>query len=661
VPSAARARRRSVALLGLLLLAAGCPRPAEEPPEQAPSAARPVDAAATGAFARTDPWLLTTTDRNAARGNRGIFLGNGYLGATFGPDGGGGVGPDARCFVAGVYDAAENLAPIPAWNRLDLPAEAARGDYQQTLDMKRGLLVTRSGGVTVTSFVSRADPRLAVIRVEGGAPPPEATPPAVASPDTGGVGNGGRGYTLRDEKLGVVVRVRESDEGSGGWTRFVSVARSGEPAPPRFPPRRFEDALAEHTAAWARRWDGRDIVIEGDPEAQQLVHKLLFDLIQSARPGGDDSVPPETWSGDFYKGHIFWDAEVWVFPALLAQHPDLARCILDYRFRHLDEAKRRAKAQGLQGADFPWESAATGREVAPGGFSQGRHVTAGVSWAHWQYWLATGDRAWLRARGWPVLSAVADYWASRARKNPATGKYDVRGVFGPDELKGRVDNNTYTNALARYCLRAAGAAARAVGERANPRWAEVADKIALPFDAANRRYLARENDDGRRTKQADGELVLYPAALPMDAQTAANTFDFHAARPIRNGPAMTASIHALLAARLGRASEAERYFRDAYRPFVRGPFLLFSEKRSLDRCVFATGAGGVLQSVFYGFGRLDWEDFGPAAEGRKEIRAALPASWTRLTITGIRHRGRTFTHTVLPGGRPERETGREPH
>jgi trehalose/maltose hydrolase-like predicted phosphorylase len=94
----------------------------------------------------------------------------------------------------------------------------------------------------------------------------------------------------------------------------------------------------------------------------------MFDLLQSVRPGGDDSVPPETWSGDFYKGHIFWDAEVWMFPALLAQHPDLARNLLDYRFRHLDEARRRAKAQGFAGADFPWESAATGKEVAPAAF-----------------------------------------------------------------------------------------------------------------------------------------------------------------------------------------------------------------------------------------------------------------------------------------------------
>jgi trehalose/maltose hydrolase-like predicted phosphorylase len=192
---------------------------------------------------------------------------------------------------------------------------------------------------------------------------------------------------------------------------------------------------------------------------------------------------------------------VWVFPALLAQHPDLARCILDYRFRHLDEAKRRAKAQGLQGGRLPVGKCGDRARGRPGRVSPGAARDGGRRLGALAVLARHGDRAWLRERGWPVLSAVADYWASRVRKNPATGKYDVRGVFGPDELKGRVDNNTYTNALARYCLQAAGAAAPLVGERANPRWAEVADKIALPFDAANRRYLARENDDGRKTSR----------------------------------------------------------------------------------------------------------------------------------------------------------------
>jgi trehalose/maltose hydrolase-like predicted phosphorylase len=592
-----------------------------------------------GAFAQTDPWLLTTTDPNANRGNHGIFLGNGYLGATFGANGG--AGKDSVCYVAGVYDAKENLLRLPNWHDLGLPAPKSGDKYEQTLDMKRGVLTTKMGGVTITAFASAADPHIAVLHVDG------ASLPASAK----------KGDAIADTPLWIAVR-EVSEPNGNGWTRFVEIQPAARSAS-SIDGLNYEGARAAHEAAWSKLWQEADIQIDGDTEAQQLIHKLMFDLLQSAPSwseppgkfypfyslllGTSNSIPPETWSGDFYKGHIFWDAEVWMFPALLAQYPDRARTVLDYRYRHLPEARALAKKEGCAGVSFPWESAASGNEVAPG-FVNERHITADVGWAAWQYYLATQDKAWLKERGWPLLSGIADYWASRAKKNPATGKYDVRGVVGPDELKGTVDNNTYTNALAGYCLLAANEAARVIGQPAKPQWAIVAKNLALPFDKAKNRYLARENDTGEKTKQADGELLLYPAELPMDRKTAEATFDFHAARPIKNGPAMTTSIHALIAARLGRADQAEKSFRESYRPFVRGPFLLFSEKRSLDRCVFTTGAGGVLQSVLYGFGGLDWRDWDRIATRP----VTLPPTWKRLTITGIRRAGKRYTLTVTP-------------
>ncbi len=409
----------------------------------------------------------------------------------------------------------------------------------------------------------------------------------------------------------------------------------------------FDTLLKEHTAQWEKRWSEADITVEGDPEAQQLVHKLAFDLLQSVRVGGDDSIAPEALSGDFYKGHIFWDADIWMFPALLAQYPEVAKNLLDYRYKHLEQARAIARAEGLAGADYPWESAASGNETAPSGFSTERHVTAGVGFAAWQYYLATGNTTWLKERGYPVLSAVADHFASRAKKNPQTGKYEIKGVFGPDENRGKVDNNTYTNALAKYCLEAAGKAARTVGKPASPQWANVAKNIALPFDKTKGAYLARDNDELKSTKQADGELVIYPARLPMEKAVAEKTFDLHAPRPIKSGPAMTASMHALIAARLGLGADAETYFRDSYRPFVRGPFVLFSEKRSLERCVFTTGAGGVLQSVIYGFGGVDFDNW----DRITKVPVALPTGWKSLTIRGIQYKGKRYTVTTTKEGR----------
>ena len=623
-------------LLALLPLLTGCPSPSTPTPDAASSPPAIDQDRSAGAFETTDPWLLKTTKPGASRGNHGIFLGNGFLGATFGASGD--AGEDARTYVAGNYDRNEVLAPVANWHDLGLPEPKPGETYEQTLDMKRGVLTTKMGGVTVTAFVSAADPYLAGIKVEGASPGKETN--VSAGPGRYAVESWGSGPEVTVDSGGGktfgrpyehMMRIRPSSAGT-----------SDAPKPT------FEQALKAHEAAWAKRWAGRDIVIEGDPEAQQLVHKAMFDLLQSTRPGGDDSIAPETLSGDFYKGHIFWDADIWMFPALLPQFPELSRNVLDYRFRHLDAAKAQAKAQKLKGADFPWESAASGRETAPGGFAKGRHVTAGVGWAHWQYWLATRDRKWLAERGWPVLSGVADYFASRAVKNPATGKYDLKDVTGPDEFKQGITNNTYTNAMARSCLLAAAEAAKVLGRPADPKWAEVAKNIALPFDKATGVYLVREGDDGKRgTKQADGELLLWPAQLPMDEKTRRATFEFHAARPIKNGPAMTDSIHALGWARLGDAKQAEENFRESYRPFVRGPFLLFSEKRSMDRCDFATGQGGVLQSVLYGFGGLDWESF----EGTPKRPVVLPPTWKKLTITGIRRGGQTYTLTVTPEGR----------
>jgi hypothetical protein len=577
-----------------------------------------------GAFKDTDPWILKTTNLNAARGNHGIFLGNGLVGATFGMNGTG-AGQDARSYVARGYDEKEDFKPIGNWHDIGLPEPKSGEPYEQTLDLKRGILTTKMGGTTVTAFVSTATPGVTLIHVDGATP---TNPPHPA------------GFDITDGP----------DKG-GGWTRRVRFQTEGKLMASNPPGAAvqlsYADELARHEAEWEKRWQAADITIEGDPEAQQLVHKLLFDLMQSARPDSDDSIPPETLSGDFYKGHIFWDAEVWMFPALVALHPDLARDILDYRFRYLEAAKALAKQQGCAGADFPWESAATGKETAPGGFSQGRHVTAGVGWATWLYWQATGDKKWMTERGWPLLSNVAAYFATKAKKTPATGKYEIKDVTGPDEFAIGVDNNTYTNAMARNVLLAATEAAPLVGQKADPKWGEVAKNLALPFDKANNRYLAREADKGEKTKQADGELLLYPAELPMDRKVAEATFDFHAARPITNGPAMTDSIHALVAARLGRADEAEKNFRDSYRPFVRGPFLLFSEKRSMDRCVFTTGAGGILQSVIYGFGGLSYSE----KDGLIKGPVALPKGWTKLTITGIHRGGKRYTLTVTPQGR----------
>jgi len=412
---------------------------------------------------------------------------------------------------------------------------------------------------------------------------------------------------------------------------------------------------------WPRLWQTSDIVIQGDPEAQQVTHANLFYLLSSTYPGSDHSIPPFGLSSNLYGGHIFWDAEVWMLPALIVQHPDYAKSIVDYRFKLLGQAKKNAQAHGFAGAEYPWESADTGAEMVGGEFAQERHITADVGWAAWQYYLWTGDRMYLRGEGWPILQATAQYWVSRVTKG-ADGKYHVKGVLSPDETAGVVDDDAWTNAVVSANLRAAARAATALGQPADPRWQMIANGMYFAFDEA--RGIPAENSkpmtDRFAAKQADTLLLVHPLNVPFDAPTAGKMLDFYTAHTSKFGPAMTASIHTVVAARLGRGPTALDLFHDSYRPFMRGPWDAFAEKRTSNRVYFCTGMGGCLQSVLYGFAGLQVVEPGRKGQGTKVAGDGeaslyadphLPPGWGGLTVKGVRFRGRTLEVAVRAGNK----------
>ncbi|BDI33871.1 hypothetical protein CCAX7_59220 [Capsulimonas corticalis] len=400
---------------------------------------------------------------------------------------------------------------------------------------------------------------------------------------------------------------------------------------------------------WAGVWDQSDIAIDGDPEAQQVVHSNLFYLLSSTYPGSDHSIPPMGLSSSVYQGHIFWDAEIWMFPALIAQHPDLAKSVINYRFARLEQARKNAAHHKFAGAEYPWESAVSGEEVAPEEFSHERHITADVAYAAWQYYLWTGDKNYLREEGWPILQATAQYWASRVTKD-GDGSYHIRQVMPPDETAGVVDDDAYTNGAARYNLNAATAAAGALGLSADPKWADIADALITLSDADRGIPAEHAGDitDRFSAKQADTLLLVHPLNEKFDAATTGKMLDFYATHTIKTGPAMTSCIHSIVASELDRGSEALEYFRESYRPFMRGPWNAFSEKRTTNNVYFHTGMGGSLQAVLYGFAGLQVRTKGQGGPG---IRLAgdndvslcanphLPPGWTHLTIKGVRFHG----------------------
>lgn len=404
---------------------------------------------------------------------------------------------------------------------------------------------------------------------------------------------------------------------------------------------------------WVKIWNTTDIAIANDPEAQQITHANLFYLLSSTYPGSDHSIPPMGLSSTAYGGHIFWDADVWMLPALIVQHPEYAKPIVDYRFKLLAQAKRNAAAHGYPGAEFPWESADAGTELAPPEFAQERHVTADAAFAAWTYYLWTADRAFLRHEAWPLLKATADYWTARATKqNPPSKAYDILHVLSPDETAGVVDNDAYTNAAARFNLRAAVKAARLLHYPANPQWNAIAATLTMPYD--RRRQIVQENSrpmsERFRTKQADALLLIHPLDAVPDAGTQSRMLEFYVPHTIKTGPAMTDSIHAIVAARLGRSQQSLDFFRASYRPFERAPWDAFSEKRTTNNVYFLTGMAGCVQVVLYGFAGLNVAESGAgrgvrlSGDSVASLYAApcLPPGWGALQINGVKFRGKTL-------------------
>ena len=218
----------------------------------------------------------------------------------------------------------------------------------------------------------------------------------------------------------------------------------------------YDATVAANDRAWAALWKGRVDVL-GDSTLATDVNASEFYLWSSTREGVDWSVSPAGLSSNGYDGHIFWDAETWMYPTLLAQHPDLAAGMDAYRFNRLTEAEQHAADTGDQGARFPWESALDGTEQIPPPTSVNseglyeQHITGDIALAQWQYYLVTGDRSWLATQGWPVISGAATFWAGRATRT-ATGGYQIDHVTGPDEENPNVSNEVYTEVAAKTTL-----------------------------------------------------------------------------------------------------------------------------------------------------------------------------------------------------------------
>jgi trehalose/maltose hydrolase-like predicted phosphorylase len=393
-----------------------------------------------------------------------------------------------------------------------------------------------------------------------------------------------------------------------------------------------------HTKAWEELWKS-DIIIEGDPQSQQDIHSMLYHLYSFTREGTAFSPSPMGLSGLGYNGHVFWDTELWMFPSILVLHPEIAKSMMEYRFQRLEAAKRNAFSKGFKGAMFPWESAETGVEETPVWALSGpfeHHITACVGIAAWNYYCVTQDKNWLKEKGWPILSATAEFWASRVERN-GPGKYDIKNVVAADEWAENIDNDAFTNAAAKSNLQYATEAAKILGVIPNPDWIDVANNIPISkMDNGVTKEHAAYNGEG--IKQADVNLLAYPLKQITDQAQIKKDLEYYETRiPDQGTPAMTQAIFTLLYARSGDREKAWHWFKDAYVPNLNPPFRVLAETKGGTNPYFATGAGGILQSILMGFGGLDI-----TSKGIVQMKSTLPAQWKSLTIKGVGPEKKTF-------------------
>ncbi len=420
----------------------------------------------------------------------------------------------------------------------------------------------------------------------------------------------------------------------------------------------YDRARSSSDAAWAALW-AADIQIDGAEGLQRAGRMALFTLFASARSDLSWAPSPGGLSNAGYMGHVFWDSETWMFPIYLALAPDIASRLLQYRLDRLPAAEALAAAGGSKGARFPWESGLSGNEaVQLGGYGHELHISSDIALAAWQYWIATGDAAWLE-RAYPMLAGIADFWTSYATPN-ADGSRSILGVLPPDEdvlarsrfggfavLMGggrRVDDSAYTDITAERALTIADEAARLLGRPPNPQWEVTARRMRAPVASPDGVVGEYRHYAGEAIKQADVMLLAYPWEA-LDAHAASANLEFYAPRTNPDGPSMTDAIHSIVASKVGvQGCAAYSFTRRSVDPFLRPPYSQLSETRDGGVVTFATGAGGFLQEFLYGYAGLRWRD------DRLWLDPSLPPQLKGVTIAALRWHGRVLRVEVEPQG-----------
>ncbi|YAF98730.1 MAG: beta-phosphoglucomutase [Nodularia sp. CChRGM 3473] len=448
----------------------------------------------------------------------------------------------------------------------------------------------------------------------------------------------------------------------------------------------YTTLLDANELAWDEVWQNSDILIEGDSIATFAVRYNIFQLLIAGPKHNDKvSIPAKTLSGFGYRGHIFWDTEIFILPFFTFTQPALARNLLSYRYHTLNGARRKASHYGYKGAMFPWESAVTGDEVTPRWSLPSDfygediriwcrdheiHISSDIPYAVWYYWQATGDDEWMRDCGAEIVLDTAIFWSSRVEFNAQQDRYEIRGVIGADEYHEFVHNNAFTNRIVQWHLektlmvddwlrhtypeRAAELEEKlqlSSGDAMRSQWQDIIAKMWIPYDPSTglieqfegffqladinlEDYEPREKSIQAvlGIEEASKRQVLKQPDVLMLLYLMRESAEFPYRQKIlqANWDYYAPRTDITYGSSLGPAIHAIlasdlSNLAEAYTRFMQAAMVDLGDLRgNTTDGIHGASAGGVWQAVVFGFGGIQLTGNGPVANPH------LPTGWTRL-------------------------------
>lgn len=446
----------------------------------------------------------------------------------------------------------------------------------------------------------------------------------------------------------------------------------------------YDRLKMDSTNVWRQIWEQEDVkIVSKEPFDQLAVRFAIYHLnIMVKKDDNRVGIGAKALSGEGYKGHSFWDTEIFILPYYLMTQPETARTLLEYRYKNLYGARKKAMEHGYEGAMYPWESAwiddgettplwgaadvVTGEtlKILTGIIEQ--HISADIAFAVWRYYQVTKDESFMEQCGYEMIFETAKFWADRVEWNEAETRYEINDVIGPDEYKEHVNNNAYTNymvhanmelasVLIRFCqlekpeiysrLNAQIGLETLEGrlkERARLLYLPVPDKdsgLIPQFDGfwelkkldltkyktcsvvgtIYDDYNMEQINSFQVIKQADVVLLMQLLSDRFPEDIRRKNYVYYEERTLHDS-SLSKSTHCVSACELGFMETAYQFFQGASRIDL-GPVM-----KSSDAGIHSASMGGIWQCVVMGFGGVRIQN------GELVLEPSLPDAWTSLSF-----------------------------